>query len=126
MKPAKGCTDHIIAATKKGLKIELFRHKAAEPVGISGISVPSMQTVLDVLPTILFIFLCVGFLVQKSSVCHGDLSSKAVLTKGLCWATTSFSLTPLAIVLFVMTIVKQVRKSIQQKQLKKQRSSRKA
>jgi len=122
--PAKGCTDHVSVATKTGLKIEVFRHKAVEPSGVASFSAPSVQTILDITPTILFIFLCVAFLVQKSSICLADMHTKTLLTQTLCWATTSFSLTPLALVLFVMTIVKQVKKSIQQKRVKRQANDR--
>lgn len=121
---AKSCTDHIVAVTKKGLKIEVFRHKALEPSGLSTLSVPSFQTVMDITPTILFVFLCVAFLVQKSAICIQDMQNKTLLTKSLCYVTTSFSLTPLALVLFVMTIVKQVKKSIQQKRLNKKSTQR--
>jgi hypothetical protein len=124
IKPAKGCTDHVVVATKKGTKIQVFRHTALSPSGLSAISLPSAQTIFDVTPTVLFVFLCVAFLVQKSSVCLDNMESKSVITKGLCLATTSFSLTPLAVALFVMTIVKQVKKSIQQKRLKNKMSGK--
>ena len=118
MVPAKTSSDHITVATKKGLKIDVFRHKAEESRKI--LSLPSAQTIMDVVPTILFVFLCVAFLVQKSAVCV-DQGTKSVITRGLCIATASFSLTPLALALFVFTIVKQVKKAILQKQMKKRK-----
>ena len=121
---AKSSTDHIVVVTKKGLKIEVFRHKALEPSGMSGLSIPSFQTILDITPTILFVFLCVAFLVKKSAICIQDMQNKTLLTRSLCYVTTSFSLTPLALILFVMTIVKQVKKSIQQKRLKQRSTER--
>jgi hypothetical protein len=123
MLPARQASDHIVAVSKKGLKIELFRHKGSEPSGMASWSLPSTETLIEVVPTVLFVFLCVAFLVQKSAVCLGDLHNKTVITRVLCFSTTSFSLTPLALFLFVLTIVKQVKKTIQQKNLKKQKKS---
>jgi hypothetical protein len=116
--PARNCTDHLMFSTKKGVKIVLFRHKSVET---NRLALPSMQTVMEVLPTVLFVLLCVAFLVQKSAICVADAKELNVLTKGLCFITTSYSLTPLALLLFVMTIVKQVKKSIDQKRAKRQK-----
>ena len=118
--PARYSTDHLMFSTKKGVKIELFRHTSVET---NRMAVPSMKTVMEVLPTVLFVFLCVAFLVQKSAICVADGKELNKLTKGLCFITTTYSLTPLALLLFVMTIVKQVKKSIDQKRAKRPKTA---
>ena len=115
--PAKGCTDRIIAANKKGLKIEVFRHKSTDTAGLGPLSSMSLDTLLDVIPTILFVFMCVAFMVNKTAVCAGDLGRLSLVTKTLCVVTNAIPLTPLAIGLFVFTVLKQVRKSIEKKRL---------
>ena len=117
IQPAKNCTDHIIAAVKKGgIKIEIFRHKQESPTGIEGLSMPSLSTVAEILPSLLFVFLCIAFIVQNSSICIGDTGRLSKITRGLCSVTNTFSLAPLAGVLFVMTVLKQVRKGMARKQ----------
>jgi hypothetical protein len=58
--------------------------------------------------------MCFAFIVQRSSLCDIDGSSVRMnkLTYGVCWASFSLPLTPLAIVLFILTIVKQVKAKI--------------
>jgi hypothetical protein len=115
MIPAGSCTDHCVVSTKKGTKIEVFRHKLMSPTGLAAISFPSLSTITDILPSIFFIFLCVAFIVQNSSICFGQRETMSIVTKGLCRLTNGFSLTPLAAGLFVFTVLKQVRKGVNRK-----------
>lgn len=116
MAPAKECTDHIIAVHKKGgMKVEVYRHVAVESRGFSSLSIPSMQEILDMLPSVLFVVLCIAFIVQKSSICVNESGKLAKLTRGLCYVSWSIPLAPLAGLLFVMTILKQVKRTISRK-----------
>ena len=113
IQPAINATDHVIASLKKGgLKIEVFRHKQVSPTGLSSLrlSVPSLSTLIDVLPKILFFIMCFAFVVQRSSLCVTEDTSSRMnkLTYGVCWASFSLPLTPLAAILFVVTVGKQV------------------
>ena len=115
--PAKTCTDHIIVSNKKGMKIELFRHKSTDSSGLSSLATMSVSSILNILPTILFVFLCVAFMVQKASLCSGDPNSLSVVTKTLCYITNALPLTPLAVGLFVLTVLKQVRNTMEKRRL---------
>ena len=124
MEPATTCTDHIIVTTKKsGLKIEIYRHKQSSPTGISALSLtmPSYSTMIDVLPKLLFAFVCIAFMLQRSSLCNKAASRPGIskLTSGICAVSEAIPLTPLAGILFVVTVVKQVRKTISRKREKK-------
>lgn len=114
--PAKGCSDHIIAAPNKGgVKIEIFRHTAKETSGLSSLSVPSMQAIIETIPSVLFVVLCVAFIVQKSSLCFGENEKLSRLTTSLCSISFAIPLTPLAGLLFVLMMIKQVRRAIDRK-----------
>ena len=84
-------------------------------------SIPSASTIVDILPKLLFAFVCFAFMMQRSAVCkdstHG--TGWARFTDGLCTVSEAAPLTPLAILLFVVTVIKLVRRAILNKQLKK-------
>lgn len=113
---AKGCRDHIIAAPKKGgVKIEIFRHTANETSGLNLLRVPSMQVILDTIPSVLFVLLCAAFIVQKSTLCFGENEKLSKLTTSLCYVSFAIPLTPLAGLLFVLMMIKQVRRAFDRK-----------
>jgi len=126
--PSKGATDHVIAVLKKGgRKIEVFRHKLASPSGLKaiGLGVPSVTTLIDVLPKILFFIMCFAFIVQRSALC--DSSNDGTyrmnkLTYGVCWVSFAVPLTPLAGGLFVLTLLKQVKSSLERRKMKSRKS----
>lgn len=120
---AQTCTDHVIVATKKGgLKIEVFRHKQTTPHGFvsvcKSITMPKLSTVFEILPSILFILLCVAFMMQRSAVCHESTVFSSAITKNVCGTLNSVPLAPLAGMVFVLTLIKQVKKTLNKKKLK--------
>lgn len=119
MEPARGASEHVIVALKKGgTKIELYRHKQVTPSGLVALkpSLPSLSTILDILPKILFMFLCVSFLVQRSAFCQAESESMGTIKRGICSAAYSIPLAPLAGMLFAGTLLKEVRKRYVRKQ----------
>jgi len=116
MAPANGCRDHVILVSRKGgKKIEVFRHTSTDASGLSSLGLPSLQVIVEVLPSLLFVILCMAFIVQKSALCTGQTQTQAKLTKGLCVVSNSIPLSPLAGVLFVMMILKQLKKTMDRK-----------
>ena len=111
---------------KGGLKIEVFRHKLESPTGLRavGLSVPRLSTVIEILPKILFFIMCLAFIVQRSALC--DMSDENVqmtkLTYGVCWISFAVPLTPLAGGLFILTILKQVKSSLDKRKSKSRKS----
>jgi hypothetical protein len=127
MQLARGATDHVIAVLKKGgVKIEVFRHKQSSPSGLKaiGLSVPSVRTIIDVLPKILFFIMCLAFIVQRSALCDSSDGTfqMSKLTYGVCWVSFSIPLTPLAGGLFVLTLLKQVKSSMDKRRAKSRKT----
>jgi len=124
--PSRGATDHVVVALKKGgRKIEVFRHKLASPSGLKaiGLRMPSVATLIDVVPKILFFIMCLAFIVQRSALCQlsdGDRMNK--LTYGVCWVSFAIPLTPLAGGLFVLTLLKQVKSSLDKRKMKSRKT----
>ena len=123
--PAASCMDHIVLASKKGgVKIEVFRHKQPTATGISAtlkeISWPAMRTIFDIIPSLFFIALCITFLLQKSPACRMAVEYNSNITQSACTFANSVPIAPLAGIVFVLVLLKQVKKQMDKKKLKHQ------
>ncbi len=125
MESGKGAEDHTIVALKKGgIKIEVYKHKQVTPAGLVSLkpALPSISTVLEVIPKLLFLFLCIAFLVQRSSYCiSANEATASRVTKVVCSVVYSVPLAPLAGMLFVATIFREFRKLRLRRTLQKQK-----
>ena len=119
IEPARGTSDHVILASKKGgVRIEIFRHTQQTPSSFAfwkSMTLPKLSTILDVIPTILFMLLCILFMLQRSGVCQADSMHKSTITRLGCDLSHAIPLSPLAGAVFILTILKQVKKMLDKK-----------